>query len=105
MLPVAAKGRLLAQTPEAQTRRAAARRRNIAAERAWKPCDQPKWLTEKIYSEQIQPLLSNVSASKLASAIGVSAPYAVDIRAGRCRPHPRHLLTLARLVGIDETDE
>ena len=100
MLPVAARGRLLAQTPEAQRRRAAARRRNIAAERAWKPSDQPAWLTERVYCEEIRPRLARVSASRLAAALGVSTPYAVDIRAGRYQPHPRHWLTLARLANI-----
>ena len=103
MLPVAAKGRLLAQTPQAQARRVAARRRNIAAEHAWKASDQPEWLTETVYIDQIQPRLAKISASKLASALRVSAPYAVNIRAGRCRPHPRHWLTLARVVGLSKS--
>jgi hypothetical protein len=34
------------------------------------------------------------------SALGVSVIYAVAIRAGRCRPHPRHWLALAELVGV-----
>jgi len=75
----------------------------MAAERAWKPSDHPAWLTEQTYDERIQPRLARVSASALASALIVSTPYAVDIRAGSCRPHPRHWLTLARLVGIHPT--
>jgi CRISPR-associated protein Cas1 len=105
MLPVAAKGRLLAQTAEAQARRAATRRRQMAAERAWKPSDQPTWLTEQLYVEKIQPRLATMSAAKLASALKVSEPYAVDVRAGRCRPHPRHWRALAALVGILRSDE
>jgi CRISPR-associated endonuclease Cas1 len=100
MLPIAAKGRILSQTPVAQARRAETRRRQMAAQRTWKPSDQPEWLTETVYIEQIQPRLAKISASKLASALGVSAPYAVDIRAGRCRPHPRHWRVLAQLVGV-----
>jgi hypothetical protein len=100
MLAVAAKGRLLAQTPEAQARRAAARKRNIEAERAWKPLEQPEWLTEGTYLEKIRPRLVGLSAASLASALGVSKPYAVDIRAGRSRPHPRHWRILAELVGV-----
>jgi hypothetical protein len=90
---------LHAQTPEAQARRAATRQRQMAAERAWKPSDQPAWLTEQVYVEQIQPRLATICAAKLAFAMKVSEPYAVDVRAGRCRPHPRHWLTLSRLVG------
>lgn len=102
MLPIAAKGRILAQTPTAQARRANTRRRQMAAERAWKPSDQPAWLTERVYTEQIQPRLATISAAKLASAMEVSKPYAVDVRAGRCRPHPRHWATLAKLTGLRE---
>ena len=103
MLSIATKGRILSQTPTAQARRAATRRRQMAAERAWNPSDQPEWLTETVYIDHIQPRLVRVSASKLASTLGVSAPYAVDIRAGRCRPHPRHWLALAHLVGVSPT--
>jgi hypothetical protein len=34
----------------------------------------------------------------IASALGISEPYATDIRAGRRIPHPRHWMILARLV-------
>jgi hypothetical protein len=32
--------------------------------------------------------------------LGVSEPYAADIRNGRHRPHPRHWEALARLAGV-----
>jgi hypothetical protein len=38
--------------------------------------------------------------SAIASALNVSLPYATQIRAGRCRPHPRHWQALAELVGV-----
>ena len=100
MLPIAAKGRVLAQTPTAQARRAATRRRQMAAQQAWKPSQQPSWLTERVYRESIRPRLVQFSAARIAATLGVSAPYAVGIRAGRCRPHPRHWLTLAALAGV-----
>jgi hypothetical protein len=103
MLPVAAKGRILSQTPVAQARRAATRRRQMEAERAWNPSDQPAWLTERVYRNEIQPRLAQFSAARLASALEVSEPYAVDVRAGRCLPHPRHWVTLATLVGMPPT--
>jgi hypothetical protein len=34
------------------------------------------------------------------SALGISVTYAVAIRAGRRRPHPRYWEALANLVGI-----
>jgi len=32
--------------------------------------------------------------------LGVSVPYAADIRAGRRRPHPRYWQALARIIGV-----
>jgi hypothetical protein len=34
------------------------------------------------------------------SALGISVAYAVAIRAGRRRPHPRHWQALAELVAV-----
>jgi hypothetical protein len=74
MLPIAAKGRILAQTPTAQARRSATRRRQMAAQRAWKPSDQPGWLTDGVYRERIQPRLAQFSASRVAGAMGHPRP-------------------------------
>jgi CRISPR-associated endonuclease Cas1 len=92
--------RLNAHDPIAQARRADTQRRQAAALRAWKPSDNPAWLDEKFYREQIQPRLAAVSVPTILSALDVSKPYATGIRAGRCIPHPRHWLRLARLVGV-----
>jgi CRISPR-associated endonuclease Cas1 len=100
MRAVAVKGRIFAQTPSAQGRRAAARRHHIAAQRSWDPSSQPKWLTETFYRKQIQQRLKHIGASKIASAIGVSVSYVFAIRAGKYQPHPRHWQTLALLVGL-----
>jgi len=39
--------------------------------------------------------------SAIATALGVSLYYAMDIRRGRRCPHPRHWLSLATLSGFD----
>lgn len=100
MRGVAAKGRLTANGPKAQASRAQTQSRHAAAQRAWSASDQPPWLTEQAYAERIQPRLAGLSASRLALALGVSLPYAIDIRAGRSRPHPRHWRRLAELAGV-----
>jgi hypothetical protein len=100
MREVAAKGRLVAHTPQAQARRVAARRLNARAEAAWKSSDQPAWLTERVYLQEIQPRLAKITAARVSAAIQVSKPYAADIRAGRRRPHQRHWQILATLVGV-----
>jgi CRISPR-associated endonuclease Cas1 len=91
-----------ARPPAIVKRQAVMRRRIASAEAVWKPSDQPAWLTEQVYQEQIQPRLNRVSTSRLAAALGLSQPDAIAIREGRHRPHARHWLPLARLVGIFE---
>ena len=105
MRGVAAKGRLVSHTPEAQARRVVARRKNALIEAAWKPSAQPAWLTEATYLERIQPRLAATSAGLLAAALGVSLPYAAAVRAGRRRPHPRHWQTLAALAGVQPGEQ
>jgi hypothetical protein len=92
-------GRQTANGPEAQLNRANTQRQNALAQHAWNPSDQPAWLTEKFYSEKIQPLLASLSASAIARQISVSRWYAGRIREGY-RPHPRHFQSLAELAGV-----
>jgi hypothetical protein len=42
----------------------------------------------------------SLSRSTITSAIGVSIPYASEIRLGRRRPHARHWLALAQLTNV-----
>lgn len=95
----ARRGRVAAQSRVAQARRAETQRGHAAAKRAWQAFSQPTWPNEETYLRKIRPHLAKVRISVLSSALGVSEPYAADIRAGRRRPHPRHWPTLARLVG------
>jgi CRISPR-associated endonuclease Cas1 len=101
MLDAARIGRATANSPEAQLKRANTQRENALAQHAWKPSDQPAWLTNAFYSEQVQPLLAAISASAIARQISVSRWYAGRIREGY-RPHPRHWQGLAKLVGITD---
>jgi hypothetical protein len=81
-------------------RRRESKRRNDLARQEWSPSDQPTWLTEDFYTKGIEPQLNRATLSQIATAIGVSTPYASDIRRGRRRPHPRHWLALAALVSV-----
>ncbi len=101
LIKAAQLGRVAGHGPEARARQAEKQRRHAAELKAWNPSDKPDWLTEKTYREKIQPRLSGVTVSVLASALGISQPYAAEIRAGRCLPHPRHWLSLARLAGVE----
>jgi len=93
-------GRVAAQSSTAKARRSETKRRHDLARRNWSLSDQPPWLTDEAYTKQIQPGLRNATLSAIASAIGVSIPYASDIRKGRRRAHPRHWQTLAELVNF-----
>jgi hypothetical protein len=62
-------GRQTANSPEAQLKRAHTQRQNALAQHAWKPSDQPTWVTERFYAEKIQPLLAPLSASVIARQV------------------------------------
>jgi hypothetical protein len=104
LIEAAKLGRLAGHTPEARARQAEKQLRHAAEVKAWNSSDKPDWLTEEFYRENIPPRLSGIPVPAVASALGLSVPYAAEIRAGRRLPHPRHWLTLARLVRVPPTD-
>ncbi len=101
LVEAARAGRVAGHTPEAIAKEAATHRKHARALAAWNPAKQPTWLTEQVFSEKIQPAIAKASATAIAKRIGVSRWYAGRIREGY-RPHPRHWLALAELVGVSE---
>jgi len=100
LIEAARKGRIAAQSPHVLARLGEKKRSHRLAEHAWNPADQPDWLDDKSHIQQIHPRLADVTISNIALTLGVSLPYASDIQAGRRRPHPRHWVSLARLVSV-----
>lgn len=100
VLEAAKLGRLATHQPKAEALRANTMRRHAAAKRAWKKDELPKWLDEAAYQSRILPRLSKVSASAIALSLGISKPYATEIKKKFRIPHPRHWARLAVLVGI-----
>jgi hypothetical protein len=98
ILEVGEAGRVAAQSPHAQASRAETQRLNAIAQHAWNSHGQS--LSEAMYKLDIQPRLSKVSVSAIATALGVSWSYAADVRRGKRRPHARHWQALARLAGL-----
>jgi hypothetical protein len=96
----APRGRIAAQSEVAQARRSETQLRHRAAMDLWNPSDLPIWLNEKYYLTEIQPGLRRITLSVLASKLGISIPYAVEVRSARRVPHKRHWLALAQLVGV-----
>lgn len=90
--------RVAALASGAQVKRAATQKTNALARHAWKPSDQPAWLTATFYSEKIQPALISVRGSLIARALKVSNSYARDVGKERRVPHPRHWNLLSKLV-------
>lgn len=100
LIEAAKLGRVIAHSPEARARQAEKQRQHNSAVKAWNPSDQPQWLTEQVYREQIQPRLASIPVGIIASALDVSQPYATHLRKGKYTPHPRHWQALARLAGV-----
>src|SRR5215472_12321707 len=94
-------GRVAAQNVDAQRKRSKTQLRHKAAQREWRLTPKDDRITEEVYQKTIQPGLASLKISAIASLLGVSVPYAADIRAGRRRPHARHWWNLARLVDIE----
>jgi hypothetical protein len=102
LIELAKVGRVAGHTPEARARQAEKQCRHAAESKAWHPSDQPEWLTQEFYRKEILPRLSAITVPAISSALGLSVPYAAEIRAGRQRPHPRRWLTLAQLVNVSQ---
>jgi CRISPR-associated endonuclease Cas1 len=66
----------------------------------WSSSNLPAWLTEEFYLREIQPKLQTLKVREIAAALQLSYQYAALIRAGRCRPHPRHWQALTDVVGL-----
>jgi CRISPR associated protein Cas1 len=96
ILEIGEVGRVAAQSAHAQASRADTQRRNAMAQHEWNQRNEPR-LTNEMYEREIQPNLSKLSISAIATALAVSWSYAADIRRGKRRPHPRHWETLAGL--------
>jgi CRISPR-associated endonuclease Cas1 len=102
LLEAAKLGRIATHSPKAEALRAETMRRQGAAKRAWQWSDLPEWLNESTYHKQIMPRLVGIKVRTISSALGVSDPYATDIRRGNRVPHPRHWLRLAQLVDLSK---
>jgi CRISPR-associated endonuclease Cas1 len=100
LIEAARLGRIATHSPKSEILRAATMRRQEAAKRKWQPTELPMWLSEKIYREKIQPRLWSITVPLIATQLGISEPYAADVRKGWRVPHQRHWLALAKLVGI-----
>jgi CRISPR/Cas system-associated endonuclease Cas1 len=92
-------GRIAGHSPEAIAKEAATHRRLRKAQRDWKATDQPDWLTERFFRDEVQPRLSQLSGTAIANQIGVSRWYGSRIRDGYV-PHPRHWKPLTKLAGL-----
>ncbi|HVB86526.1 MAG TPA: CRISPR-associated endonuclease Cas1 [Candidatus Dormibacteraeota bacterium] len=105
LIKAAKLGRIATRLPKAQALRSATKRRHDAELKKWHASDLPHWLNEETYRLKVQPRLSSTSVPKISAALGISQPYATDIRAGSRVAHPRHWLILAELIGVTEEND
>ena len=98
LLEAAKLGRIITHLPKAQALRAATQRRQAAALKVWKQSGAAAHMTDDAYRQTILPHLKNLPVTAISNALGVSQPYATNIRRGRCLPHPRHWNVLASLM-------
>jgi len=94
-----AAGRAAGLSEAAQSQRAENLSRRAIARRDWDPASLPAWLTEQVFTEQIQPRLSKLRPADMRDALGVTRYFARSIQRGDARAHPRHWVKLAELVG------
>jgi hypothetical protein len=93
-------GTVAAHSAKTTALRSQSAKRHTLAMSAWDPSSLPDWLNAEVFVQKIQPMLANVTTSTISTALGVSWVCASHIRAGAKRPHPRHWVRLAELVGI-----
>jgi len=51
------------------------------AKREWLSTPKKSWPTGQIYVEEMQPRLSVIAIARIASSLGISEPYAAEVRA------------------------
>ena len=88
-----------ARPPAVIKRQAVMSRRSASAEAAWKPSDQPAWLTEQVYQNRFN------RASLASARHDGRCSRSVETRCDRdsrgpSSPHPRHWLALAELSNV-----
>jgi hypothetical protein len=98
-------GTVAAHSASAKAVRSQSVRKHALARSAWDPSSLPDWLNAESFAQKIQPQLAQVTTSAISTALGVSWVYASHIRAGGKRPHPRHWLKLAELVGLSSKSQ
>jgi hypothetical protein len=100
LIHVAKLGRVVGHRPEARAKQAAKQMQHAAAVKTWRATNLLVQVDRETFVRTVQPRLKDFKIRMLAETLGVSKPYAAEIRAGRYIPHPRHWETLARMAGV-----
>lgn len=98
-------GRVASHSDRAETQRATSQRKHSAEKAIWQASELPTWLSRDFFLREIQPKLKGITLSVMASKLGISLPYAVEIRSRGRVPHPRHWQALAKLLGISTSQQ
>lgn len=72
LIGVASLGRIAARSPEARAKHAATRRKHAKACSEWNVSMQPAWITDQVYTDEVQPQLSHRG---LVCHVGMQAAF------------------------------
>jgi CRISPR-associated endonuclease Cas1 len=100
LVEVAKLGRIIGHSPDSRRKQSVKQTQHRAARRLWESSAKKEQPTEEEYVRDIQPRVGAITIARIASTLGISQPYAAEIRSGRYRPHPMHWLKLAKLAGV-----
>jgi CRISPR/Cas system-associated endonuclease Cas1 len=95
----------LNHTPQAENRRRSAARISRAAEATWR--SRPGWSKAQDtalrtwYAATLKPALHTSRPADIRRTMDCTLPAAIEVRAGRLTPHPRHFAALAALAGVE----
>jgi CRISPR-associated endonuclease Cas1 len=105
LLQAAKVGRIAAQSANAAAQRAITQKKQHALRQAWNSSEQLTLMSAELFREKLASRLGTLKSSAIASALGISLPYAADIRKGKRTPHARHWPHLSRLIAVQTEKE
>jgi hypothetical protein len=98
MIEIAKLGRLSSHNAESEARRRETQRKQHEACNRWLMENPDGGMNNETYISTVLPKLRVLTNPSITSALGVSLPYASQLRTGKRLPHPRHRQILAELT-------
>ena len=81
LMEIAKLGGVIGHSAPSRKKQSEAMKRHDIAKREWLSTPKKSWPTGQIYVEEMQPRLSVIAIARIASSLGISEPYAAEVRA------------------------